>query len=182
MKTVFTYFSFLLIILLLPEINCNAQQHFIGQKYGGGIVFSLDGTGEHGLIAAPFDQPNFTCWGKDGWTNANLMNEGESNTEKIVSIMKNKHFLEWQGVPAACMCDTLKLEGYDDWYLPSINELKDMFDRQKVIGNFVAGDYCSSTEMDRSKCWNIHFGPNKKIIFKDQKIWVHYFVRCIRKF
>ena len=28
----------------------------IGSNYGGGIVFYLDGTGQHGLIAAPSDQ------------------------------------------------------------------------------------------------------------------------------
>ena len=129
MKTILVFFSSIVIFLLLYGINCNAQQHFIGQKYGGGIIFSLDGTGEHGLIAALFDQPRYTCWGANGWTGANLMNEGTSNTEKIVSYMKNKHLLKGDGVPAACMCDTLKLEGYDDWFLPSINELKDMYDK-----------------------------------------------------
>ena len=30
--------------------------HFIGESYGGGIVFWVDATGQHGLIAATSDQ------------------------------------------------------------------------------------------------------------------------------
>ena len=33
--------------------------HQIGEKFGGGIIFHIDETGEHGLIAAPSDQGSF---------------------------------------------------------------------------------------------------------------------------
>ena len=36
---------------------------FIGQNYGGGIIFYIDGTGQHGLIAAPSDQSAGVEWG-----------------------------------------------------------------------------------------------------------------------
>ena len=38
----------------------------IGQNYGGGIIFYVDGTGQHGLIAAPYDQSSGALWGCNG--------------------------------------------------------------------------------------------------------------------
>jgi len=102
--------------------------------------------------------------------------------------MKGKKWWECS-LPAACICDTLTLNGFTDWYLPSINELKGMYDNQKLIGNFTVGDYCSSTEKSNIRCWNVHFRPQRKIIFPqrktiydDSKVTIHYFVRCIRRF
>lgn len=156
----------------------------IGQHYGGGIIFYIDPDGLHGLIAAPLDQPGFATWGDEGLSGANFMNDGALNTKKIIAYMKTNHYvyLQLQGPPAACMCDSSTFSGYNDWYLPSINELKYMYDKQSVICSFVAGDYCSSTESNSSQCWNIHFKPAKRIIFHHYKIHDGYNVRCIRKF
>ena len=161
--------------------NDDKQKLSIGDHYGGGIIFSIDPSGKHGLIAAPFDQFDKTCWGSDGITNATYMNEGALNTEKIVSFIKK---IQWTNCkqPAACLCDTLSLEGFNDWYLPSINELKDMYDKQKFIGGFVAWDYCSSTESTSGSCWNVHFRPKRKIIYRATKYYKIFAVRCIRKF
>jgi hypothetical protein len=163
-------------------------EDFIGEHYEGGIIFYLDSTGRHGLIAAPVDQPGYAQWGITGLTGANFVDEGASNTKKIVSfmLMKKKPVAYWKITPAACMCDSSTLGGYSDWYLPSINELKSMYDKQSMIGAFTIGDYCSSTESSNNECWNIHFKPGKKIIFHDEK-WridwnIQYNVRCIRKF
>ncbi|MFC2102692.1 hypothetical protein ACFLS7_06830 [Bacteroidota bacterium] len=155
----------------------------IGDHYQGGIIFYLDSTMQHGIIAAPADQIERTCWGNIGKTNATDMNEGAFNTKEIISFMKKKRTWECP-LPAACICDTLNLNGFTDWYLPSINELKGMYANQKVIGNFTTGDYCSSTERNGTTCWNIHFQVSKhrKTTFNDHKIIMHYHVRCIRKF
>jgi hypothetical protein len=159
------------------------QTFILGQPYGGGIIFYVDPNGQHGLIAAPNDQWGYGCWGKEGWTGANFMNDGALNTKLIVPFIKNGHKV-WQpsSPSAACMCDSSTLGGYTDWYLPSINELKSIYDKQLVIGAFAAGDYVSSTESDRDECWCIHFKPNNRFIYHYHKIWGKYNVRCIRKF
>ena len=36
--------------------------HFIGESYGGGIVFSISDNGQHGLIAATADQSTGIQW------------------------------------------------------------------------------------------------------------------------
>ena len=152
----------------------------IGDHYGGGIVFSVEASGKHGLIAAPFDQAYNAIWGYSGNADAVYMNDGAKNSEKIIEFGKrNSHFPQ---KVAACICDTLTLGGFKDWYLPSINELKSMYDNQQVIGNFIAWDYCSSTERSNGRCYNIHFRPHKKIIYHDRKYRQTYVVRCIRKF
>jgi hypothetical protein len=181
--------KFFFIILLVSIFIENSfsqtdikQTFVLGQHNGGGIIFYIDPTGQHGLIAAPIDQSDNACWGKEGLMDANFMNDGAFNTKMIVSFMKGKHWMDWQGTPAACLCDTLSLGGFLDWYLPSINELKGMYDKQNLIEDFVAGDYCSSTQSSSGECWNIHFRPHKRIIFHYHKTHVGYNVRCIRKF
>src|SRR5436190_11561404 len=40
--------------------------HYIGEKYGGGIVYYVDNTGKHGFIAAIANQSAGITWNKDG--------------------------------------------------------------------------------------------------------------------
>ena len=158
----------------------------IGDHYGGGIIFSLDETKQHGLIAAPNDQTHRAYWGKSGWSNANYMNEGDLNAVKIYAFRKANPWTFWdvsqKGKQASRICDTLNLAGFDDWYLPAINELREMYEKQMGIGNFIAGDYCSSTESSQNDCWNVHFKPIRKVVFHYKKSFDKYCVRCIRKF
>jgi hypothetical protein len=171
-------------IALLNTANgqTDSKQTFsVGDHYGGGIVFSLDATGRHGLVAALFDLPERACWGEDGMSSATYMNEGNLNTEKIIAFIKTMRQIICK-LPAACMCDTLSIGGYSDWYLPSINELKEMYDKQRLIGNFIAGDYVSSTECNYGNCWSVHFKPSKNVVYKGGKLNNNYQVRCIRKF
>jgi Protein of unknown function (DUF1566) len=156
------------------------KPHYIGEQFEGGVIFYLDGSGQHGLIARCFDEVRTACWGPSGETGASFMNEGARNTKIIAAFIKNHVYSDCPR-PAACMCDTSTYGGFHDWYLPSINELKQVYDNQQVIGNFLASDYCSSTESNSKDCWNIHFKPNKIIIFHYKK-YGEYFVRCIRKF
>ena len=154
----------------------------IGDNYGGGIIFSLYPSGNHGLIAAPCDQPENTCWGNDRWIGAAFVGDGAANTEIIVKFMKANRDPD-KMLPAACACDTLILGGYSDWFLPSINELKEMYTYQGVIGKFMSGYYCSSTEFDKANCWSVDFSPNYKFKMRQTaKAAKSYYVRCIRKF
>ncbi|MCX6303671.1 MAG: hypothetical protein NT040_01765 [Bacteroidetes bacterium] len=200
MKTII--FSIILTFFLNSAIGQpdTVQTLSIGSHCEGGVIFALDSKGKHGFVAAPFDQATNAMWGHSGYTNATYMNDGEKNAgmiisfihditiqpEKIKNIEKSvtskKGSVIYSENVAACICDTMMLGGYNDWYLPSINELKDMYDKQQLIGNFVAGDYCSSTECGFKDCYNIHFRPHNKIIFQYRKYSNIYVVRCIRKF
>ena len=164
----------------------NSGKYKLGEYFGGGIIFYLDQTGDHGLIASPVDQADYARWGNIGFINAMLMNEGDTNTKRIVRANKNQNPGNWSLYCAACICDSLNYQGFHDWYLPSINELKEMYNNQKMIGNFVALDYCSSTEKDYKNCWAIHFMPTSTTVFSNvfskRKNYPYFTVRCIRKF
>ncbi|RZK64326.1 MAG: hypothetical protein EOO92_27655, partial [Pedobacter sp.] len=38
----------------------------IGELYGGGMIFYIDGTGKHGLVVATADQSSNAIWGCEG--------------------------------------------------------------------------------------------------------------------
>ncbi len=59
--------KFLAVIIIIQyallSLGCAKKEELkIGQTYQGGIIFYLDASGDHGLIAAPADQ-GVTSWG-----------------------------------------------------------------------------------------------------------------------
>ena len=120
--------------------------HKLGEHLGGGIIFYVDEIGQHGLVAAPADQPFKSRWGEGGLVRAFYKSQGDINTVRIIAYNKARTWLYSNS--AALLCDTSTLGGHSDWFLPAIDELEEMYNKQKVIGNFNAGDYCSSTESD----------------------------------
>src|SRR5688572_24421310 len=117
----YTSGSLVLLIVSLIVWGCGeppppADPIVVGDNTQGGIVFYVDGTGEHGLVCAPLDQSNSIGWcsGSPVLTNATntAIGQGASNTTLIVSV-------QGAGSYAAKICDDLVLDGYDDWFLPS---------------------------------------------------------------
>ncbi|MBK9328716.1 MAG: hypothetical protein IPM95_05210 [Sphingobacteriales bacterium] len=97
----------------------------IGQEHQGGIIFYLtDATKQHGLIAAKSgwngtaDDPKST-WGCSGTTitgaDGQNVGTGAQNTQDIVTAGCNG---------AGKNCANLTLNGFSDWFLPSVEELK----------------------------------------------------------
>lgn len=127
----------------------------IGQLYGGGIVFYVDDSGEHGFICAPHDQSAGIPWhnGSNVVTGATGRDygDGKSNTDKIIAA-------QGDGAYAAKLCKDLVLNGYSDWYLPSMSEAFRMyFNLHSVneIGDFADGEkYWSSTESAADKAFS----------------------------
>lgn len=107
----------------------------IGSFYEGGIIFYIDGTGEHGLVCAPGDQSNGKDWGCQGTIigTSTGLGTGYSNTQAIVAGCAETNI-------AAKVCNDLILNGYDDWFLPSLNEFSLIYDNLIVpgYGNFPA--------------------------------------------
>ena len=50
----------------LVSFKTTTPAYIIGQSYGGGIIFYIDGTGQHGLISATTDQSTGAPWGCSG--------------------------------------------------------------------------------------------------------------------
>ncbi|MDA9069427.1 DUF1566 domain-containing protein, partial [Arenitalea sp.] len=103
----------------------------IGDTHQGGIIFYLDASGCHGLISAPSDQSTAIQWsnGSSIKTNtfANGIGGGFGNTYGIIDVQGS-----CGGQPPNCyasgLCSELILGGKYDWYLPSIYELKLLYE------------------------------------------------------
>jgi len=117
----------------------------IGSFYEGGIIFYLDASGEHGLVAASSDQNVTLVEWDNGYHSAVgatglYIGTGERNTNTIIESLGNGNY-------AARLCFDLSLNDYSDWYLPSAYELNEIFKNKTAIGGF-EGLYWSSSEYD----------------------------------
>jgi len=135
----------------------------VGQTYQGGIIAYVDNTGKHGFIATPEDISPGISWEREyalhietGATGT-MIGTGKSNTDKIVQV-------QGQGNYAAKLCYDLVFNGYDDWYLPSLNELDILYRNRNSIGMFQNDFYWSSSECfdywGIVTSWSIDFSDN----------------------
>ena len=121
----------------------------LGMNYGGGVIFYLDNTGVHGLISATTDQHTSAQWGCYPTSipgTSSAIGMGQANTTLIVNGCSDA------GI-AARICDDLDLNGYSDWFLPSQDELDQMFQQKSAIGGFAPVFYWSSSEFSNSQAW-----------------------------
>jgi uncharacterized protein (TIGR02145 family) len=113
----------------------------VGASYLGGIVFYVDGTGSHGLICAPFDQGQFQwgCYGTDITGTSALSGHGLINSNLIQLACTERPI-------AASICGDLVLNGFTDWYLPSLGDLQLMYSNLRLqnLGDFSNTWYWSS--------------------------------------
>ena len=127
----------------------------IGDSYQGGIIFWLDATGQHGLIAATADQNTGIQWYNGTSTVTNAVRDGigagKFNTERIIAK-------QGAGAYAAQICANYQGGNYGDWYLPSKYELNLLYQRRAVVGGFAIQWYWSSSEDISSHAWNQYFG------------------------
>ena len=150
-------------------------QFYIGESYGGGIIFYIDGTGLHGLISAPTDQSTGAPWGCYGTLiggTGTAIGTGQANTTLIVNGCLES------GI-AARICNDLVLNGYSDWFLPSLDELNQMYLQKTVIGGFANSYYWSSSEYSANYAWSQYFGSNNQ--YYDYK-YNAFYVRAVRAF
>ena len=137
-----------------------SPSYSIGDIVNGGVVFWLDSTGQHGLVCAFSDIATSVEWGCYDDDLENVPNvqtfppvglgaeigDGFNNTNNILK--------DCPSAPAA-----LAARSYGpDWFLPSINELNQMYINKTTlegVSGFIAFSdiYWSSTEYDNFNAW-----------------------------
>ncbi len=151
---------------------------YIGMQYKGGILFYLNPNKVGGgLIVISDDLSSSYVWGCVGVKVSSATNTGVGsgipNTEAIVNACSAQS--------AAKLCDDLVYGTYSDWYLPSMDELRIMYNNIKVsdLEKFSSAYYWSSNQKDANTAYRYGFlGGNDG---EADKSTMQY-VRAIRKF
>jgi hypothetical protein len=148
-----------LVVDTAPINNDNDDDLVEGYRLGdvgpsGGLIFYIDEAEEFDwtyLEAASMDL------GETVWAYGNSGNyfefiegtditigTGYDNTLNIIAVLGEDHN---EGDYAAKMCDDLEIDGFNDFFLPSMDELNKMYENLHLegIGNF-SGRYWSSSE------------------------------------
>ena len=139
-------------VISTSTIDCGLE---VGDTYQGGIIFYLDASGCHGLISTQTDLSSGVQWYNGSHIDTRAYGsglfEGKYNT-KIINI-------EQGGITsAAAICEAYTGGSFNDWYLPSIEELGRMYDLYQLGFGGFAGVYWSSTEYDYNSAWELSFG------------------------
>ena len=91
---------------------------------------------------------------------------GKINTTKIVKIYGRGRY-------AARYADALVYNGFDDWFLPSKNELNEMYSvlatASPEIGAFANSFHWSSSEYDFNNAWTVNFKDGQQF---DREKWL----------
>jgi hypothetical protein len=113
--------------------------------------------------------------------------KGKENTERIVLTMQDKAYVSVSKVEttsryAAKLCDEYILNGYDDWFLPSKDELYLMYRDLP----FDEGYYWSSSESSSNYAWAqyIHYGRHGECAggTTDDERKINCYVHAVRAF
>lgn len=212
---IFTFCS--LLFSLISFSQSGVKKYKVGDFAEGGIIFYIDESGQHGLVCAKSDQAQNIQWDTEVRFTGGAENLPERNTKSVAildgvysgkentqSIIK---FVGETDIPyAAKICDDFILELdsviYDDWYLPSREELNMMYLNRTIINEVAlkhGGDsfeikrYWSSTDVDcsikpYSLMNNVHsaYGHNFSLGIKkyqtESRKYMPYSVRAIRAF
>ena len=148
----------------------------------GGVVFYDKGSVSDGwrfLEAAPSNTEFEAKWSSsyhDIPGIRTVIGTGKQNTQKIVSDLNSK---ELTGT-AAQLCINLNINGYSDWFLPSKDELNEMYKMRSLIGGFQNSAYWSSSQYGINLgAWYQIFGSGSQGTYSRDKTLM---VRAIRAF
>ena len=162
----------------------------LGMPYGGGKVVYIYQSGDlgyvngqtHGLIIdtnsvkignniASF----FGCEGTLINNTSTSIGYGNTNTSRIVSFCTSGN--------AALLCDTLNRNGYNDWFLPSKDEVTKIYQNYTIVGGTYPttsqGVWCSS-EINATYGWVCSFDGGGGWVSLPKSYG--FFVKPVRKF
>ena len=169
--------------------NLQPTTYSIGDIVNGGVVFWLDSTGQHGLVVAFSDVATSVEWGCYGTDLPNVPNvldnggnpsglgaeigDGFNNTNNILK--------DCPTAPAA-----LAARSYGpDWFLPSTNELNQMYINKTTLEGvsgftaFSSNVFWSSTENANDFAWRHYFDDGYQGTYNKS---ITSFVRAVRAF
>lgn len=181
MKEKTGYILGLLVLVFFSGCNQEPTLYSIGDTgpSGAGIVFYIENDGRNGLEAAP------TGWNGGGsdpllkWKTS--LDETPGTSTDIGKGYENTYtHMTGDEHPAAAECRGYSGGGADDWFLPSIDELAELYDTRDIVGDFEEELYWSSSESDSAGGWAFSFIPGGNASQNDKN--TEYRIRPVREF
>ena len=167
-------------VMLPAHAQTSATVYAIGDTGpAGGIVFNITNNGLNGMEAAPSDQTGGpdAAWGCEGTVTGatgTAIGDGAANTMAILGGCADPG-------TAAELASNFSNGGFSDWFLPSLDELNEMYTQLHVnaLGGFL-GTYWSSSEFDASSAFLQAFLNNGGVGNNLKSLMVR--VRAVRNF
>lgn len=152
------------------EMEFTTGLYDIGEQTQGGWVVYLDKYGLHGFVMAEQDISSTFIWSNDSthFLTTGGSASGKANTERIVLNTPGENNAAWA-------CYNYSINGYDDWFLPSSEELKLSVAGMRISG-LTSGIYWTSTELVVNKAmrYNVQ-SAIPKLDFKSKRFLVRPF-------
>ena len=149
-----------------PTVTNTSGIYTVGQAALGGVIGYIYGggsTGTSGIVVDTTNLSNAAAWGCQGTSiqTSAAIGMGDANTIAIMAGCATA------GI-AARLCGDLVEGGYSDWYLPSKDELEQLYLNRVTIGVMPGGYYWSSTEQGPDYAWVKNFADaTDNLVFKN---------------
>ncbi|MFO3471988.1 DUF1566 domain-containing protein [Legionella pneumophila serogroup 1] len=166
-------------------LKANQNVHHIGEAYHGGVIFWVDESKQHGLIASKIDVTEEGIQWRNGASGNKITNargdgigSGETNTRLIIAsqtidnqkgrfaaLLASQFQVQADGITPCKTPIANQSVCYGGWYLPSAFELQLMHTNLR-IGNrasFAPDFYWTSTEASASNAWLINFSSGELV-------------------
>jgi len=137
----------------------------VGDFAHGGVVFWVDPIDQtKGLVCAVSDQSSEVPWNiNEKWisTQEAAIGTGQANTTTIIAE-------QGAGDYAASVAKACTDGGFSDWFLPSKDELKELYDNHAFVnkisqdngGTALSNHYWSSSQYDTKNAYCAYFRPD----------------------
>lgn len=167
----------------------SASGHYVGELFGGGIVYYVYDNGAHGLIASldDLDGGSGVVWGLSGTDVPNCESAWDGATNTASTITAGATASQAPG-----LCNAYSGGGNNDWYLPSSWELSLLYTNAFIISKKLDSDaiittngfqfaqiYWSSSEISSTLTWGFLFSGGYSV---GGTKTVAYRVRAVRAF
>jgi hypothetical protein len=165
-------------VLLILEHHAASELYRL--THAGGYIFHIDGATKSGMVSHSMSESGPTHWNDFSHPAPDLglrsaIGDGESNTHAIVAALGEDIYA------ARCAYDA-DINGYTDWFLPSIEELTAVYENLHLAGLGDACDglsYWSSTD-ESQYAWVIYFANGNT--YTPNKTHDHHHVLPVRNF
>ena len=166
---------------LLEILEHHEAADLYGLFHGGGYIFHVEAETGTGMVAHALADNGPTHW--NDFSNpapdlglGSAIGDGEPNTTAIVGALG-------EDVYAARYAFDAEINGFDDWFLPSIDELTAVYENLHLqgLGNADGGlSYWSSTDDATQYAWVLYFANGSS--YTPNKTHEHHNVLPVRAF